>query len=1086
MRCTSCGHRNSERAKFCEECGARLAPAPATTFQPRPYTPRHLADRILKARSAVEGERKDVTVLFADVKGSMELAESVEAETWHRILDEFFALLGSVIHHYEGTINQYTGDGIMALFGAPLALEDHARRACYAALDLRADLQSYSEELKRRHGLNFSVRMGLHSGEVVIGKIGDDLRMDYTAQGHTVGLAQRMEQLAAPGSAYVTGATAKLAQGFVALRDLGAFDVRGVTDPVPVYELTGPGKARTRFDVSRGRGLSAFVGRADEMARLQEKLEQALDGEAQVVSLVGEAGVGKTRLCFEFLERCRAAGIRAVRGQALSHAQDIPLLPWLSLFRSSFDVDERDDPAKTREKVAGRAVVWDPKLSALLPVVFDFMGIADPAAAPLEMDPDARKRKLLDFVCRASEARNRQQGGVLLWEDLHWLDPASDEMLAGWLKAIAGTRTLVLANYRPEYRPRWHEAANHEAIRLKPLGTTEVRTLLTDLLGNHPTVFALPKRIADRTRGNPFFIEEVIQSLIESGDLRGKRGAYQLATPVRSLAIPGSVRSVLAARIDRLDDDEKLLVQAASVIGKTFEEPVLEKTTRRPRSQLAAPLASLRSAEMLVETALFPVRGFAFKHPLTQEVAYHSQLQERRAETHRAVARALLDLHSAALDEKAALLAHHYERGGQALEAARHHGRAALWLGTKNIPEALRHDRRGIELLDRLAKTDTTRILAVEARARLLHLAWRAGMDGAEEDRLFQEGTALADHLGDERMRARIAVGFGICLSMRGDEKGREDLCRQAYERARAIGDEELALETLVPFSTALDIRGKARELLEIVGRHEAQLAPRARDEGFWEFSARTYLVGARGQARAGLGQFAEATADAEDALRRARRDGRREAEINALLFSTEIHYLSGATVPARRDAERLLDLAELHGAPTYVGFAHCYAAQAHTLADEPAAAMRHVHQAEGTMEAYGLEGIRTYLGEVAAEAQSRLGHPDARGTAEITLALARARGRPREQAMSLLVLAETGDPSAAEASLAEAATVLDLAGLHGFAPRVDEARARVAVRLGDLDTARSCYAAARSAWEALGAPGRADRAHRAAQSLGD
>ena len=1084
MECENCGHTNSARAKFCEECGTKLQVAPPQTYQPQAYTPRHLADRILRARGAVEGERKDVTVLFADVKGSMKLAEALDDETWHQILDRFFGILGDVIHHYEGTINQYTGDGVMALFGAPLALEDHARRACYAALDLREHLQAYAEDLKRRHGVNFSVRMGLHSGEVVIGRIGDDLRMDYTAQGHTVGLAKRLEQLATPGTAYVSGATARLADGFVTLRDLGGFDVRGVSGSTNVFELLGAGSAHTRFDVSKGRGLSLFVGRELEMERLRQKLARALEGEAQVVSLVGEAGVGKSRLCFEFLEQCRASGIRVAEGHAVSHGQGVPLLPWLSVFRSSFNVDERDDPAEAREKVAGRSVLWDPQLSELLPIVFDFMGIADPDAPAVEMDPDARKRKLLDFVCRASEARNRQQGGVLLWEDLHWLDPASDDMLAGWLEAISATRTLVIANYRPEYHPRWFGAANHEALRIRPLGPKEVRALLTDLLGTHPTVFALPQKIEDRTRGNPFFIEEVVQSLIESGDLRGKRGAYRLETPVRSLAIPGSVRAVLAERIDRLSDDQKSLLQTASVVGKSFAEPVLEKATGLPRSRLSAPLAALQSAEMVLERDPYPVRTFVFKHPLTQEVAYHSQLQERRAKIHRAVARAIADLHAGSLDEKAALLAQHYERGDEALEAARWHGRAALWVGTKDIPEALRHDRRGIELLERVASKPATDRLGGEARARLLHLAWRAGMDDNEEDRLFHQGIQIADRLGDERLRAQITVGFGICLSMRGDEAAREELCREAYERACRTGDEELSLQTLVSLSTALEIRGKALELLELLARHPDPLVRSADHHGFWEFSARTYLIGARGQARAGLGQFPEALQDAEEVTRRARADGRTEARINALLFSAQVHYLAGLTDRAHIDSEQLLDLAEQHGAPTYVGFAHGYAAQAHTLAGEPQAALRHIEQAEGTMDAYGLEGIRPYLGEVAAETYLALGHPDARAIAEINCALARIRGRTREHALALLVLAETSAEEEGLAHLEEAASLLEGAHLSGLLPRVDEAHARWLAHRGDLAGARERYRRAESAWTSLGAPSRAELVSAAAAAL--
>src|SRR5437773_5403212 len=337
MGCAVCSHENPPRARFCQQCGARLEircarcgselplsarfchdcglpaadTAPATP-EPRVYTPKHLAEKILTSRVALEGERKQVTVLFADVKGSMELAEQLDPEAWHGIMDSFFQLLAAGVHRFEGTVNQYMGDGIMALFGAPVAHEDHARRACYAALHLAGELRRYATELRLRQALSFSVRMGLNSGEVVVGKIGDDLRMDYTALGHTVGLAARMEELAEPGEVFLTEHTAKLVEGMFTLQDLGRMTVKGVKEPVGVYELEGAGRLRTRFDVSRARGLSRFVGRAPEMAALEASLERALAGEGQIVGVVGEPGFGRSRLCHEFAGRCRARGIPSI------------------------------------------------------------------------------------------------------------------------------------------------------------------------------------------------------------------------------------------------------------------------------------------------------------------------------------------------------------------------------------------------------------------------------------------------------------------------------------------------------------------------------------------------------------------------------------------------------------------------------------------------------------------------------------------------------------------------------------------------------------------------------------------------------
>jgi class 3 adenylate cyclase len=380
LACVACGASNQPGERFCGECGKPLlgAARPSPPPDPRSYTPQHLAEKILTSRSALEGERKQVTVLFADVKGSMDLAEQVDLEEWHKIMDRFFAILSEGIHRFEGTINQFTGDGIMALFGAPIAHEDHARRACYGALYLRDELRRYADDLRRKSSVNFSVRMGMNSGEVVVGKIGDDLRMDYTAQGHTVGLAARMEQLAEAGRVYLTEETARLVSGFFRLRDLGPFDLKGVSAALRVYELEGVSALRTSIEVSRSRGFSRFVGRADEMAALEAALGRAVEGSGQVVGVVAHPGFGKSRLCFEFAERCRARGITVYEAHGVSHGKLIPFLPIVELFRAFFRISDQDGSEAAREKIAGRMLLLDEGLKDALPLVFDFLDVPVP------------------------------------------------------------------------------------------------------------------------------------------------------------------------------------------------------------------------------------------------------------------------------------------------------------------------------------------------------------------------------------------------------------------------------------------------------------------------------------------------------------------------------------------------------------------------------------------------------------------------------------------------------------------------------------------------------------------------------------
>jgi class 3 adenylate cyclase len=528
--CPRCGHAVGVPAKFCAECGHALAPTIAHEVgrDPRTYTPPHLAEKILGSRRTLQGERKQVTVLFADVKGSMELAEGLDPEEWHRILDRFFTILTEGIHRFEGTVNQYTGDGIMALFGAPIAHEDHAQRACWAALHLGDALRRYANELRLTHGLSFAVRMGVNSGEVVVAKIGDDLRMDYTAQGHVVGLAARMEQIAEPGKVYVSEHTARLVSGFFRLADLGPLTVKGVTERLRVFELEGLGTHRTPFDASRARGFSRFVGRDAEIATLEAALARAAAGDGQVVGIVAEAGVGKSRLCYEFVQRCRARGTPVDEAHGVAHGKMVPYLLVLGFLRGYFGIGEQETAQAIREKVAGKLLLLDPALADALPLVFDFLGVPDPERPLPSLDPEVRQHRLFEAMKRLTHARSRREPGVSLIEDLHWIDSASEAFVANFIEAVAGTRTLAIVTFRPEYDAAWMRKSYYQRLALPPLGPEAIAELLADRLGNDPSVADLGERIRTRTGGNPFFIEEIVQALVEAGSLAGTKGAYRL------------------------------------------------------------------------------------------------------------------------------------------------------------------------------------------------------------------------------------------------------------------------------------------------------------------------------------------------------------------------------------------------------------------------------------------------------------------------------------------------------------------------------------------------------------------------------
>ncbi len=817
LRCTGCGAEVPAAARFCPQCahpvGAAATPPPPPLRDTRAYTPKHLADKILQSRSALEGERKQVTVLFADVKGSMELADSVEPEQWHAILDRFFQILADGVHRFEGTVNQYTGDGIMALFGAPIAHEDHAQRACYAALHLREELRAYADQLRLTRGLSLATRIGLHSGEVVVGKIGDDLRMDYTAQGAVVGLAQRMEQLAAPGTVLLSDATALLAQGYFALRDLGPASVKGVAEPVRVHELEGVGALRTRFDRSRARGLSKFVGRAAEMGALEAALEQALTGHGQVVGVVADAGTGKSRLCFEFGERCRAKGITVRTASGVAHGKAVPLLPVLEFYRSSFGITERDDARAARQKIAGGVVQNDESLVASLPLLFDFLGVPDPEK-PVELEPGPeRQRALLGILKRLTLARSRREPAVILFEDLHWIDEATGVFLENLVDAADASRTLLVVNFRPEYRADWMRRSYYQQQALAPLDARAFAEMLGETLGSDSALLALVGRIHERSGGNPFFAEEIVLSLIESGALEGASGAYRLTRNVDALGIPATVQLVLAARIDRLGEREKNVLQTASVIGREFSESLLRRVAGVESGALAEGLRALVQAGFLHETALYPEAEYAFKHPLTQEVALGSQLRERRARVHAAVAKALVEIHAGALDEHAALLAHHFEAAADLPEAARCHERAAAWLEGRDPHAARRHWERLLELLGAEPESPEQERAALRSCSRLMLLGFSLGLDFSVGEALYQRGRALAARVDAPNLEAGLLAGYIRLLNFSGRPVG-TDAAEEAFLLARRVSDAHGFAELISAAAGLILFRGRAADAL--------------------------------------------------------------------------------------------------------------------------------------------------------------------------------------------------------------------------------------------------------------------------------
>ena len=743
---------------------AAAAPTPA----PSGYTPAYLAEKILTSRRALEGERKQVTVLFADLKDSTRLIEGLDPEAARQLLDPALHLMMDAVHRYEGTVNQVLGDGIMALFGAPIAHEDYALRACYAALAMQTALRRYSDDVRRTQGLTLQTRVGLNSGEVVVRTISNDLHMDYSAVGQTVHLAARMEQLATPGTILLTAATLRLVEGLVQVQPLGPMPVKGLTEPVEAYELLGASALRRRLQVAAARGLTRFVGRQHELDTLSQALEQARTGHGQVVALVGEAGVGKSRLVYEVVHSHRTQDWLVLESASVSYGKATAYFPVIDLLKRYARVEDGDDTRTIRARVTGQVLTLDAALQEALPALLGLLDALPDDSPFLTLDPPQRRQRTLDALKRLLLRESQEQPLLLVFEDLHWIDTETQALLDSLVESLPTVRLLLLVNYRPEYQHGWGSKTYYTQVRLDPLPPASAEALLQALLGDDPSLEPLKRLLIARTEGNPFFLEESVRTLVETGVLVGVPGAYRLAQALPTIQVPATVQAILAARIDRLPPEEKRLLQTAAVIGTEVPFALLQAIAELPEEALHRGLAHLQAAEFLYETRLFPERDFTFKHALTHEVAYGGLLQERRRALHARIVEALEALTGDGLSEgisgrspdQVERLAHHALRGevwDKALAYCRQAGARAMARSAHR--EAVGYFEQALSALAHLPETRDTHEQAIDLR-----LALRTALSRWET--LGASSLFCARQKPSRRPSTTASAGPGLSLSV--------------------------------------------------------------------------------------------------------------------------------------------------------------------------------------------------------------------------------------------------------------------------------------------------------------------------------
>jgi len=925
--CTGCGAELSSGARFCVQCGQAVGgpAAEAARFAaPHAYTPRHLAEKILTSRGMLEGERKQVTVVFADLKSSMELLADRDPEEAKRILDPVLERMMEAVHRYEGTVNQVMGDGIMSLFGAPISHEDHAVRACYAALRMQDAIRRYTDELRRSHGLEVQIRVGVNSGEVVVRSIGSDLRMDYTAVGQTTHLAARMEQLAPPGTIRLTAETLRLAEGFVQVKPLGPIPVKGLPEPVEVFELLGVAGARTRLQAARARGLTRFVGRDAEMEQLRQAAQQAQRGRGQVMAVVGEPGVGKSRLYYEFVHSHHlqhssgAAPWLVLEASSVSYGKATPFLPLADLLRGYFRIDDRDDTRSVRAKATGTLLTLDRTLEDALPPVLWLLDALGPDDAFLSLDPAQRRQRALNSVKRLLLRESQVQPLLVVFEDLHWIDAETQRVLDSLVESLPTASILLAVNYRPEYRHDWGGKTYYRQARIDPLLPESADELLKTLLGDNRSVEPLKPLLIDRTEGNPLFLEESVRTLVETHALVGEPGAYRLARAVETLQMPPTVQAILAARIDRLGPELKRLLQAASVVGKDVPMMLLEPIAEVEEDELRRSLAELQTAEFLYEARLFPDLEYTFKHALTHEVAYGSLLQERRRKLHAALVAVIERLYADRLAEHVEILAHHGFRGGLGIKAAQYLRQAGVKAVARSANrEAVGFFEQALALLEELPETKDTLADTLDTRIVLgPALIAVKGPASSEVEASYLHARELVDRLGEGSRLFPVLWGFWYINYSRGHYSAARETGEQLLEAAQKRDDTGQLLEAHHSLWPTLSAMGRPAEALV---HAERGLALYDRDR----HASQTFLYGNHDPgvccryhlALTGwlLGHPDRSLNASHDALRLAEELKHPYTMVNALWFTAVVHYQRNERETAAATADRVLALAREH-----------------------------------------------------------------------------------------------------------------------------------------------------------------------------
>jgi class 3 adenylate cyclase/tetratricopeptide (TPR) repeat protein len=1002
----------------------------------------YLADKLFAAKTTVEGgERKQVTVMFADIKGSMEFVINRDPEDAQRLFDPVIERMIEAVHHYGGTVSDILGDGIMALFGAPLAHEDHAVRACYAALRMQENVMRYAGEVERSHGVPLTVRVGLNSGEIVIRAIRSDLQMDYTGIGQTAHLAARMEQMAKPGSVLATASTTQLAEGYVEVKPIGPLPVKGVIDLVPVYEVIGAGAARTRLQAAAARGLTRFVGRDTELEQLHRAQQLASTGHGQVVAIVGEAGVGKSRLVHEFLHSHHVGNWHVLESNSASYGRATSYFPIIELLRRYFNIGAHDSTQSIREKVTKGILALDKSLQDVIPPLLDLLESLDDAHPFHSLDGVQRQQQTYQAVTLLLLTETRARPVVAVFEDLHWYDSLSLGLLNELVIGAQNACLLLVVSYRPGYSDVWKNRLNYCQLCLDPLTDSSLAEFLHAVLGSDQSLTALNSFLVERASGNPFFVEEIVRTLADNDVLAGARGCYRIANKFITSEVPPTLQAVLAARIDALPIAEKRLLKEAAVIGQDVPFSLLHSICGLTEEALRRLLDNLCAAEFLHATQLFPDLQYTFRHSLTREVAYREVLRERRGEIHARVTLGIEKIYAERLAEQVERLAHHAVRGGLKEKAVHYLLEAARKAAARSaLVNARMWFEQALDILKSLPENQTTLEQAFDIRLELRAVLRQLG----EVRRMLEylrEAEVLSEQLKDDRRRGRACGIMTTVLSTLDELDEALVAGTRAVEIATRSGDSTLRVVTRSCLEQAYYYRGDYGHVIEIARENIAALPVESVGEFFGlAVPPSVFMRGWLIMSLIELGRFSDAAKYKAEAIRLAEPTQHWHTIGWAHLAASMFDIFKGHWAKAHLLVEQWINVHRSMDVSVLLPWAVTSSAWTLAQIGEATDALKRVREGEVLLErqlSSGIVGHRSWNYYAVSRACQLLGLLDeARRLGSRALESSQRQPGFRARALHLLGdLATHPDRFDAEGSAAHYLEALALAELHGMRP---------------------------------------------------